>query len=611
MPDPERNQQSYDEAGPKDTACPTKMGGDRLCGRPIYNAPPGIDKTPVCLMHSRDPNKDDAAFQAEFKRILEAAGKGIADFTRFVFPSANYSGRKFAAECRFVEATFTQGADFGLATFTQAADFSQAEFAEAANFSGVKFAGDAKFVLTVFKKDATFTWAAFSADSVFSAAGFCQEALFSATAFAGAAGFHEAQFRERVVFFQAEFGRSTDFSEASFGSHAEFGECTFDENANFSRARFSEGCEFAGAVFLDRSQFDSVIFMKEAGFNEVTFLGEAGFVLSRFEGTAEFARATFEEDVNFSLGRFSQAANYSEAQFLRSAIFSVTEFCGPVRFRKTVFREDKGAEPGPLFVDAHFEKPEAVVFYRVYLGQALFYGCKISDFDLWRVGWRRRSSNGKLMLFEEVVNLEHHGAAGLKPEDGAPEDRDWGLIGDLYHQLKKTYDDRGDYWTAGDFHYGEMEMKRLACPRLTWLAWLEARLSGKPGLRKLGEWCGKLQAKPWLLSKVRSWHQRFGLAAWYRRASDYGESWGKPLLWLGVILLVFAALYPLVGLKVAASKAPPLSATSIQIQTSSPPAADLRYWNHEHPVSLFWHSVMTSLGVAAFQRDLAYEPSYP
>jgi hypothetical protein len=156
-----------------------------------------------------------------------------------------------------------------------------------------------------------------------------------------------------------------------------------------------------------------------------------------------------------------------------------------------------------------------------------------------------------------------------------------------------------------------MEMKRLACPRLTWLSWLEAKLAGRPGLSKLGEWCGKLQSNPWLLSKVRWWHQWFGLAAWYRRFSNYGESWGKPLLWLFVVLVFFAALYPLLGLRPAAGKSPAAKTTSVQVETPLPQETDLRYWNHERPGRLFWHSLMTSLGVAAFQRDLAYEPSYP
>ena len=34
----------------------------------------------------------------------------------------------------------------------------------------------------------------------------------------------------------------------------------------------------------------------------------------------------------------------------------------------------------------------------------------------------------------------------------------------IYHQLQKNYDTRLDYRKANDFHYGEMEMRRLEPP---------------------------------------------------------------------------------------------------------------------------------------------------
>ena len=511
MPDPEQSQQPHKPEAVKDQGCPVEMYDGRRCGRPIYDAPSGLDEKPVCLMHSRDPNKDDAEFRAEFERILDVAREGVADFTGFVFASACYTRREFKPECIFRGATFTQAAVFSDATFAQAADFRRATFTQDANFRG------------------------------------------------------------------ATFMQEADFREATFTQDACFLEATFKQRANFWHASFTQAAFFASATFMR---------------------------------AAKFSDAEFMRDAIFWLATFTQAADFRGAGFKQGAGFQAASFLEAAMFRETRFREDKERLPGPVFSLAQFERPEAVTFYKTYLGQALFHNCDVSKFVFSTVRWRRRS-NGKSMVFEEYVDLKHDAADALKPEQNSADEQNYGLIAELYQQLKGNYDDRRDYWTAGDFHYGEMEMKRLACPRLTWLAWLEAKLSGKPRLRKLGEQCTKLQSNVWLLSKLRWWHQRMGLAAWYRRASDYGESWGKPLLWLGVILLLFAALYPFVGLKLAATKAPPLSATSIQIQTSSPQAADLRYWNHEHPGRLFWHSLMTSLGVAAFQRDLAYEPTYP
>src|SRR5437899_2444668 len=52
----------------------------------------------------------------------------------------------------------------------------------------------------------------------------------------------------------------------------------------------------------------------------------------------------------------------------------------------------------------------------------------------------------------------------MKRGGGVVEGPDFLVINELYQRLTKNYDDRKDYWTAGDFHYGKMEMKRLAMP---------------------------------------------------------------------------------------------------------------------------------------------------
>jgi uncharacterized protein YjbI with pentapeptide repeats len=437
MPDTEEDKQTGNHEAEGDQGCPVEMHADQRCGRPIYNAAPSIDKTPVCLMHSRDPNKDDGKFQAEFDRILRDAGKGIADFSEFVFPSSDYRQREFKPVCVFRKATFTQHAVFDEATFTQHA-----------NFFGARFTQDAVF------EQATFTQVA-----VFDGATFAQGAYFSGATFANGAYFIGVRFTQAASFTWATFTQDADFSGARFTQDAVFEQATFAQDANFRGATFAQAALFSGAMF-------------------------------------------------------TQAAYFSGATFTQLAEFSEAKFMGPAEFRETRFRSDSGRDPGPIFARTRFEKPEAVVFADVDLGQALFYRGEVSKVGFSNIRWRRRE-NGKGMLFEEVASLEHASAAfGLRPEKDTRNDRKYVVIAELYQQLKKNYDDRRDYWTAGDFHYGEMEMKRLACPRLTWLAWLEAELSGRPRLRKLGAWCGKLQSNPWLLSKLRWWHQRFGLAAW-------------------------------------------------------------------------------------------------
>ena len=477
------------------------------CGQPIYRLPDGSkpdeDAQPVCLMHSRHPGKDNATFQREFERILQEAGEGEADFSRFVFTTSDYNGREFKANCVFLGATFAQDAVFRGATFTQGANFIGATFTRDAYFAGV--------------------------------------------AFTQAAGFFRATFNQRA-----------DFSVATFAQAAYFGGATFTQTAIFSAATFTQD--------------------------------------------TEFSRALFTRGADFGLAAFTRAPDFSKTTLTGAADFREARFQAGVRFRETKFRNDNALEPGPVFSNAAFAKPEALIFYKTYLGQALFHNCDVSKFVFSDVRWRKRS-NGKIMVFEEVVTLsgaDKSFVKALQPGEGDSDGRNYAPIAELYQQLKKNFDDRRDYWTAGDFHYGEMEMKRLHSPRRD--------------------------------PRVRWLHRYAGLAAWYKYASEYGESYVRPICWLIGTIFLFALLYPLARLRWQPGSA---RAEAGERQSTSDPAAKggaFAKSDAHLPVTYrgfpdylrrgvsilirreksgFGHGLMTTLYVAAFQKDLEYQPSYP
>src|SRR2546426_1766952 len=69
-------------------ACPIVMSDGHPCGRPIYKDTVNVDREPVCLMHSADPNKDLDRFHEEIYAIVKhnaAYARGNLDFSRFVF----------------------------------------------------------------------------------------------------------------------------------------------------------------------------------------------------------------------------------------------------------------------------------------------------------------------------------------------------------------------------------------------------------------------------------------------------------------------------------------------------------------------------------------------
>jgi len=184
---------------------------------------------------------------------------------------------------------------------------------------------------------------------------------------------------------------------------------------------------------------------------------------------------------------------------------------------------------------------------------------------------------------DEDVDPDLYAARALKPPSGDTNRLNYRLIAEIYQRLKKNYDEHRDYWTAGDFHYSELEMKRLYSPHP---------------------------------NRVLRWlHRTLGLVAWYKYGSEYGESYVRPGLCLVLVLVLYAFLYPLAGLHFDADGSATPRATSAC-------AGSLTYlcpWqgtDRSLPVwsarrKLLADAAMTSLYVAAFQKDPTYQPNYP
>ena len=385
------------------------------------------------------------------------------------------------------------------------------------------------------------------------------------------AKYESREFRALCVFKGAAFTQKSDFRLASFKRDVIFESAIFLQDATFNLASFQQESVFMAAKFMRNANFVRARFQDWARFIRVTFADAVDFGGASFAGTAYFWRARFAGDANFYKARFSGLVFFREAKFLQRA-----------EFRHTRFRNDAMELPGPVFPGAEFAQPEKVVFYKTHLGQALFYSCDVSKVTFSSVDWLlRKGTKTKIRkVLEEDVDLKN--APGLKPRDGNPDERDYRLIAELYQQLKKNYDERKDYWTAGDFHYGEMEMKRLHSD------------SKRPSVR-------------WL-------HRHLGLVALYRYASQYGESYMQPALWFIVVLFIFALLYPAVGLRDGSAKY-----RAIDAPAADPVLSYATQWASANTVAdrmkgqlnLFGNSFLAAAEIATFQKEPAYQPLYP
>jgi hypothetical protein len=411
----------------------------------------------------------------------------------------------------------------------------------------------------------------------------------------------------------------------------------------FDMANFAYDSRFEGAAFMQKAYFGLAHFAQDGNFVAATFTLNAHFSGAAFEQRANFTGVTFAQDGDFARATFGGDASFTGTTCTHRISFEQAKFLGRVEFRRTQFRHDKGGPgrnlPGPVFSLAEFSQAEKVVFDRVYLGQALFYRCDVSRVNFSLVTWRRRKGHHKRMLFEEVVSLK--AAKDLKPSKGSIDKRRYRLIAELYQQLKKNFDERKDYWTAGDFHYGEMEMKRLTAKtpgrvgRMLGRLHFRIRRAAMRSLIHVGlnRWRAKRAAKR-LPEQIglsedtvndlwRWWHQHFSLVAWYRYTSLYGESYARPLLCLALVLLLFTILFLWPGLDW--NEMTPTTASASATHPGPPQAAtsELSYRHFSEFVKsypgrkwlagpgFFGHSLMTALSVAGFQKELRYEPRSP
>ena len=573
-------------------------------------------------MHSKDPGKLSGPlfelFWSAFEGILGAAGDQAAQFDHFVFPSLNFKGREFLAYCSFNEATFSRDADFRQAAFARSADFTRASFTKNAIFSGTLFKQRVKFNRAIFVQHATFLDATFTLIARFNGAEFRQNANFRGTTFGRTARFSDVKFGQKSNFSNARFAmessfrraiftqgagfsaaifeRNADFDHANFLQHgsffstcftqsARFGSAKFAQDADFRRVTFAWSADFSRVAFLQNTSFQSATFTQDADFSDATFSQNASFSKANFTENADFSRATFGAAAAFTRAAFGESAEFSDATFAGAAGFQLvtfqetaqwqrSRFLDRAEFRGTKFDPKTEGAPSAVFALARFSKPQEIIFDDVDLGRVLFHNCDVSE--VWFTSsaqWAKRMGSRGLRVFEETISLESRYATELQ-KNGR---RDFRAVAQICQQLKKNYDSRLDYWTANEFHFGEMEMKRLDLPR-----------AGR-------------------ILRIRQWlHPRLSPVALYRLASYYGNSYWKPLMWLAAVLLIFTLLLPVPGIGLK---------RQIPVRTENYNSVwnkcDRWTPNIEREGKAVAKAAIAAVDTVTFQRNAEYLPSYP
>ena len=362
-------------------------------------------------------------------------------------------------------------ANFRMATFEGAAHFDEATFEGAAHFDEATFKGETHFDVATFGRRANFRKATFRGVVHF------RQAVFS-----GKVHFEQATFEREAHFPEATFERTARFQDAVFKGFAHFPDVTFGMHAVFRGADLKEGFRLGPAVVAGRLVLD------EASLGNVDMRVSTRLLCC--------LRTRFHDPAHLKV-RWADI-HLDEAVFDRASTLALSPSWSEVR-EMELPPPCNGIQPGSAEVMAKEEAGASPAMPRL----ASLRGADVASLTLADI-------NLKFCDFKSALRLDQLRLATLCPFDEPPEgwrwtkrimireERYWRLTGPkpadwrdehvkrnaeeastdgvetnearrrsealrlakIYRALRKGREDEGNAPGAGDFYYGEMEMRR-------------------------------------------------------------------------------------------------------------------------------------------------------
>jgi uncharacterized protein YjbI with pentapeptide repeats len=343
----------------------------------------------------------------------------------------------------------------------------------------------ARFDRATFAKDFTAEGGTFVHQSTFVGAHFCGRAMFA-----------RSTFDDGIRIAGARFDKGVDFSEAVVP-----GECTFAGLSVTGRATF-RGIEFRDVTNFDRSDisgavsFDNAIFKTSVSFRECQFRDKAGFSSAKFLFEGGRPSAVFER------ANFHKQANFRDTEFHGEATFAAASFLGEVVFRGATFK--RSLSLATIHGDNDPSAPDSRLKGCDFSG-AQFLG--LATFENRRFGSRADFSDAKFARAPIFHGCEFHQSMTF-PGEKAFLETAGASAAQSYRTLRLAMEGLSARYEAGQFYSLEQQALR-----------------NTPGKLKRHEW-------------VLSWL--------YGTISSYGRNALRPIAWLALVWLSFAALYALV-----------------------------------------------------------------
>jgi uncharacterized protein YjbI with pentapeptide repeats len=441
----------------------------------------------------------------------------------------SYQQGAFLADQDFNEAVFANGADFHGATFSGVAWFDSATFSGDASFEGVTFSGYAWFENAAFSRNAHFKSVIFSDGCSLEGATFSGDASFNSAAFSDYAWFESVTFSGNASFESMTVAGNAWFESATFSGDPSFKSASFSGDANFEGATFSGDPRFESVVISGGAWFDKAIFAGDPSFEGVTISGSAWFDNATFSGAPSFKRAIFSSNAWFESTTFSGAVSFENATISGYAWFENATFSGVVNFYGAAFGKD-------FTVSGTITEHAYVSFVRaVFKGVARF----AVMIEAPAKSFHRTFYLTQFLAPVEFVGVVAPGQAGRLA--GAFVEtifKDKVILDDGAERNARQYFQRHMLPEAMGLDDGERN-DRLRALEDGCRALKVVMDVGKDELRQQRYYRFQLMARQ-RRNDTDSWERVFGrLYGW---ASDYGSSFSRPLVGIGLLVLLFAVV---------------------------------------------------------------------
>ena len=355
-----------------------------------------------CILHAHDEDKNKDDFEKAIRAHLDG---GHSDFQNVVFISTPFKGKKFQGKVDFSDAVFLySGLNLEKAVLPKGMVLSTKDI-HSINMSMTECSEDVEIKING-------SLGHFNGDG---------------------AKFHK-KFTMEVGVKEVEFKKLKEEKEEGTAGVT-------------STVSLCQGAQLDGEVVL-RANFHSAVFIQNAkignrlNFKDCSFNGNLSFSACEFECSSELdlSRSEINGNVNF-LFTTPPSKLHLDDTHINGARINIGTTLGKPRLNIIASQNSP-----------RFEIKDILNFSNVNLSECRLLGNDLEKMHFNNVQWASRC--GRNVLFDELFFRRDWRQVWLPGKFPS------GNLKEAYQALKQKYQVFGDHAKAGDFHYGEMEMKR-------------------------------------------------------------------------------------------------------------------------------------------------------